>query len=148
MGCCYLQTAVVFVKHHCPGSMVYRKGTYPSLCWLDVAAALAYLSCVSCMYLHSFLLRVLLRNKCWLSGSIACSVSSVGIRCCLMYDGGGNGGRANEHVSVILGGMSASSSSRELAGLVRDVEGGSSLSVDYIYILNAVVVVLISGGTK
>ena len=38
-------------------------------------ASLASLSCVSCMCLDSFLLRVLLRNKGRLSGSVARSVS-------------------------------------------------------------------------
>ena len=65
------------------------------------AAALAYLSCISCMCLDRFLLRVLLPNKCWLSGSIACSDSSVGVHCCSMYDWGCNCGRANKHVSSI-----------------------------------------------
>ena len=89
--------------------------------------------------------RVLLRHKCWLSGSIACSVSSFGVRCCSKYDGGCNGGRANKHVSVILEESSASSSSREPAVLVHVVEIVSSLSADCIRM--ASVVVLASGGT-
>ena len=109
------------------------------------AAPLAYLSCVSCMCLDSFLLRVLLRNTCWLKGSIACSVSSFGELDCSMYDEGCNGGRANKHVPVILEGSSASSSSREPAVLVHDDGGGSSLSADRF--LMASVVVLASDGT-
>ena len=30
MGCCYLQTAVVFVRHHCTGSTVYGVGGHSS----------------------------------------------------------------------------------------------------------------------
>lgn len=109
------------------------------------SASLAHLSCTSCMCLDSFLLRVLLRNKFGLSDSVACSSSSFGVHCCSMVDGGCIGGRANKHVSGILGGISASSSSCDSVVLVRDVEGGSSLSADRILIVS--VVVLSSGVT-
>ena len=61
-----------------------------------------------------------------------------------MNDAGCIGGRANKHVSGILGGNSASSN-RDSAKLVRNVGGGSSLSANRILI--ASVVVLASGGT-
>ena len=100
-----------------------------------------------------FLLRVLLRNKCWLSGSVACSVTSFGMHCCSMYDWGCNGGSAYKHVFVILEGIpvvpglrsSASSSSREPAAFVLDVEEGSSLTATCCFI--ASVEVLASSGT-
>ena len=111
------------------------------------AALLAYLSCVSCMCLerYGFHLRVLLRNECWLPGSAGCSVSSFGLHCCSMYDGGGNGGRTNKHGTGVLKGIRTSSIIPEPAVLVHDFEGKSSLRADCIPI--ASVVVLASGGT-
>ena len=84
------------------------------------------LSCVRYLCQDSFLLQVLMHNRCWLSGSVACLVTSFGVHYCSMFDWGCNGGSVYEHVYVILERSSASSSSREPAVLVRDVEGGSS----------------------
>ena len=61
-----------------------------------------------------------------------------------MLDAAGNVDNDGKHASSTLKGISASSSSRELAYLVCDVDGGSSVDVDRILVTGGV---LTFGGT-
>ena len=91
---------------------------------------LAHISCGSCICLDSFRLRLLLRSKGGLSGSVVGSVASCVGHCCAMGDGGCNGGRLSKHVTGILEGNSASSSGCELAVGVCVADEESSVGVE------------------